>query len=92
MQFLVNNDDKLALAELVQTYQTEVLQNKDIDSLMVENRDCLENLLPKSFYSNINELRELALLNLIETIFNAFFVRYFKGTNKLCLHILRQSE
>ena len=42
LQFLVNNDDKLALAELVQTYQTEVLQNKDIDSLMVENRDCLE--------------------------------------------------
>ena len=85
LQFLVNNDDKLALAELVQTYQTEVLQNKDIDSLMVENRDCLENLLPKSFYSNINELRELALLNLIETIFNAFSLDTLKEqTSYVC--------
>ena len=85
LKFLVNNDDKLALAELVQTYQTEVLQTKDIDSLMVENRDCLENLLPKSFYININELRELSLLNLIETIFNAFSLDTLKEqTSYVC--------
>ena len=85
LKFLVNNDDKLALAELVQTYQTEVLQTKDIDSLMVENRDSLENLLPKSFYINIDELRELALLNLIETIFNAFSLDTLKEqTSYVC--------
>ena len=85
LKFLVNNDDKLALSELVQTYQTEVLQTKDIDSLMVENRDSLENLLPKSFYINIDELRELALLNLIETIFNAFSLDTLKEqTSYVC--------